>query len=155
MVRLSEEDLFLSSNVMKLCDLIVTDNNKRWIQWKTDQNKYIIVNETNTEDYIKEQLKNVKNIMVKIDFINYFERQILPHIKEPFNLVTHLSDFEVNSTHIEILLNPYLKVWYGQNVNFNFPKLKSLPIGLEDLHYKRTDPKKTIELSETQLKKRT
>ena len=113
MVRLSEEDLFLSSNVMKLCDLIVTDNNKRWIQWKTDQNKYIIVNETNTEDYIKEQLKNVKNIMVKIDFINYFERQILPHIKEPFNLVTHLSDFEVNSTHIEILLNPYLNsmVW--------------------------------------------
>ncbi len=153
MTKLSEENLFLSSNVMKLCDLIVTDNNKRWIQWKTEKNKYIIVNETNTEDYIKEQIKNVKNIMVKIDYINYFERHILPHIKQPFNLVTHLSDFEVNSTHIEILLNPYLKIWYGQNVNLNFPKLRSLPIGLEDLHYKRTDPKKTVELSMTKPKK--
>ena len=153
METFTKDNIFLSSNVMKLADLIVTDNNKRWDSWKTDKNRFIIINDENSVETIKKALVNVKNIMVKIDYIRYFEQRVMPHIREPFNLITHLSDYEVNTTHIEILLNPLLLKWYGQNVNFNFPKLTSLPIGIEDLCYSRSDPEKLIQLSQQKPKK--
>jgi len=153
MKNLDENTLFLSSNVMKICDTIITDDNHRWREWQTENNNFIIVNKS-TKEWIQECVKKVKNIMVKVDYIRYFEKEILPHIKTPFTLVTHLSDFQVNSTHIEILLNPYLKHWYAQNVNFDFPKLTSIPIGLEDIFFSRTNVSKILELSQQKPKKK-
>tara|TARA_B100000963_G_scaffold316946_1_gene297066 strand:+ start:77 stop:952 length:876 start_codon:yes stop_codon:yes gene_type:complete len=154
METLKKDNIFFSSNVMKLADLIVTDNNERWDSWKTYNNRFFIVNHYNSIESIKKSLVDVKNIMVKIDYIHYFEQKIMPHITQPFNLITHLGDNEVNTTHVGILLNPLLLKWYGQNINFNHPKLTSLPIGIEDLYFARSDPDKLIELSQKKSKKK-
>ena len=53
MKNLDENALFLSSNVMKMCDTIITDDNHRWREWQTENNKFIIVNKSNKESASK------------------------------------------------------------------------------------------------------
>ena len=54
------------------------------------------------------------------------------YFKNDFILVTHNSDGNIKKTDnvLTILDNPKLKMWYGQNVCFQHPKLKFLPIGI-------------------------
>lgn len=48
-----------------------------------------------------------------------------------YTLITHNSDHCVD----QISIPENIKVWYAQNVNFKHPKLKPLPIGLENEYW--------------------
>jgi hypothetical protein len=65
---------------------------------------------------------------VKTDFIDLFFNNFLPNVK--FKLITHNSDYDINNNHVNYLNSENLVLWFGQNININHPKLKSIPIGI-------------------------
>ena len=67
-------------------------------------------------------------IFVKTDFIYQFFTSF--NIDFNFTLITHNSDYDINSSHLPILNNKNLVKWYAQNVNYEHPKLHCIPIGL-------------------------
>lgn len=91
-----------------LCDVYL-DNNT--LDYKNSLKKVILYAETH--DYKK-----------ALSLINY-------QSDRNFTLVTHNSDHCIDKTDIP----PNLDMWYGLNVNFEHPKLKPLPIGLENEYW--------------------
>jgi hypothetical protein len=67
-------------------------------------------------------------IFVKTDFIYEFFSNY--NIDFKFNLITHNSDYEINSNYLNVLNNENLIKWYAQNINLEHPKLHPIPIGL-------------------------
>lgn len=65
---------------------------------------------------------------VKTEYLELFFNNF--KIDEPFYLVTHNSDINIDFKFASILDHPNLICWYGQNINMKHPKLKSIPIGL-------------------------
>jgi hypothetical protein len=65
---------------------------------------------------------------VKTDYVNTFFINHLP--KYNFKLITHNSDFSIDSKFKKFIDNPLLIKWYGQNINFSHSKLESIPIGI-------------------------
>jgi hypothetical protein len=61
----------------------------------------------------------------KIDFVRGIKRPNGPYV-----LVTHNGDEGINANHLQILEDPNLIRWFGQNVEIEHPKLESIPIGL-------------------------
>lgn len=108
-------------------------------------NKYIKHNNLNNILFIDEEIDykilnvNVKNIFfIKIDYIGYFSKLIMPLLKEKFIIITHNGDIS-SGLEKNILDNPLLIKWYGQNMaTLNF-KTEGIPIGLENKYFNRTD----------------
>lgn len=79
---------------------------------------------------------NYKNVgygstfFVKTDYIAEFFRHVHPHIRYPYVLVTHNSDFGAPGACRKFLNDPKLLAWYGQNVELSHPKLHPIPIGI-------------------------
>ena len=74
---------------------------------------------------------------LKLDWVEQFKRDVLPLIHKPFILVSHNSD-HLAGADLELLNNPLLKAWYGQNM-LPHEKTKGVPIGLENVLWGRTD----------------
>ena len=72
------------------------------------------------------------SFFVKTDYILYFKAFILPFIKKKFILITHNSA-EIVGKDREIIENPYLLKWFGQNMTPN-EKGIGIPLGLENNH---------------------
>jgi len=71
-------------------------------------------------------------IFVKIDFIEEFAHTVHPTLPHPYILITHNGDRDVNAHHRALLDSPKLIVWFAQNARITHPKLKPIPIGLEN-----------------------
>lgn len=70
-----------------------------------------------------------------------------PNFKNnPFSIITHHGDLPVTKKLFNfVLLNTNLKKWYGQNVEYDHPKITSIPIGLEnDCHYRSVGKRNKI-----------
>ena len=74
------------------------------------------------------KINEIPKFFVKTDLIDLFVKNHLPN--EPFILITHNSDFPIESNWFFLLENKNLVSWYSQNVNFEHPKLFSIPIGI-------------------------
>ena len=96
--------------------------------------------------------KNIKNkdiVFVNTDVIDIFFKTIFQEIKNDFVLITHNSDVNIESSHLEIIDSRVIH-WFAQNLNIeNKEKVSLIPIGLENLrrlkHGRRkwfSDPKK-------------
>lgn len=82
------------------------------------------------ESYFTNKYPNI--FYSKIDYVWQFLHNAI-NIKHPFVLVTHNGDLPVNeemSSFIQSL--PNLKMWFGQNINCDNNRIKSIPIGLEN-----------------------
>ena len=95
--------------------------------------------------------KNIKNkdiVFVNTDVIDIFLKQFFRN-KNDFVLITHNSDVNIESSHLEIIDSRVIH-WFAQNLNIeNKEKVSLIPIGLENLrrlkHGRRkwfSDPKK-------------
>jgi hypothetical protein len=60
-----------------------------------------------------------------------------PCIHERYILVTHNSDENITQKYLQYIEDPKIFVWFAQNVGYIHPKLKPLPIGLENEHWGR------------------
>lgn len=80
--------------------------------------------------------KNIKNkdiVFVNTDVIDIFFKTIFQEIKNDFVLITHNSDVNIESSHLEIIDSRVIH-WFAQNLNIeNKEKVSLIPIGLENL----------------------
>lgn len=74
--------------------------------------------------------KKPRIIFLYTDWLGIFRKRILPKIDWEFVLITHNSDQSAPQHYIDILDEPFLKKWYGMNVDYTHPKLQPIPIGI-------------------------
>ncbi len=67
-------------------------------------------------------------VFVKTEYIPTFFEYI--HLDFPFKIITHNSDEAIDHRFLKYLDNPLVQEWYGQNINIEHEKLRSIPIGL-------------------------
>lgn len=81
-----------------------------------------------------EKVKEGDIIFVATHYIEKIFKEIHPHIKVRYTLITHNGDFPVTSDLLKYIDDKIIH-WYAQNVKVSHPKLTPIPIGLENLHY--------------------
>jgi hypothetical protein len=80
-------------------------------------------------------------IFLKTDYAPSFFQRMHPQITNPYILITHNSDLSpifllasncswLRDDLSAYLDDPKLVVWFAQNIDYNHPKLKPIPIGL-------------------------
>lgn len=84
--------------------------------------------------------------ITKIDYLDDFYNKILKTLNTTFILITHYGDGEAG-LHDKILNHPLLIKWYGQNMSIRSNKTESIPIGLENTYWNRTNINKIKECS--------
>ena len=85
----------------------------------------------------KNIILNSKIFYVKSDYLNFFEKDILPHISHGFILISHESDYTVG-LHTNIIQNKYLVKWFGENM-IPHHNTCCIPIGLENTYSGRSN----------------
>ena len=99
-----------------------------------------------TNDNIPKQLLNTKTVLRdKFDFylndrenivyvyghdLDLFFREAFPEIKHPIKLISHNTDYPVDSKYIQFLDDDKIIKWYAQNAILDHPKLIPVPIGI-------------------------
>ena len=83
------------------------------------------------------RLRAHDSVYVSTRALTTFVTRVLPRLKRPFTLVTGDFDVGVNSQEISptmlraILENPFLEVWYAQNLSRTHVKQAHMPIGMD------------------------
>jgi hypothetical protein len=80
-------------------------------------------------------------VFLKTDYLDRFFARLHPAIAHPYVLITHNSDNAAPGAHRARLDDPQLAVWFAQNCECepphrHYPKLRPVPIGLENRHWK-------------------
>lgn len=101
-------------------EFITGNNFKKICNYSIDEFGHNTIREPNSDEVVK--------IFVKIDYVHSFFRQ--KNFSKPFILITHNGDLPVDESYSQYLDEELLISWYGQNICFKHPKLKSIPIGL-------------------------
>tara|TARA_B110000858_G_C17747453_1_gene448029 strand:- start:401 stop:1231 length:831 start_codon:yes stop_codon:yes gene_type:complete len=92
-----------------------------------------------TSNILKKFPKNKPLIFVtKIELLNQFYSKVIPLLNRKFILITHYSDKQAGF-HNKILKHRLLIKWYGQNMGIISKKTEAIPIGLENMYWKRTN----------------
>ncbi|GBG00400.1 hypothetical protein Rsub_13337 [Raphidocelis subcapitata] len=80
-------------------------------------------------------------VFLKTDYLDRFFVRLHPAITTPYILITHNSDYPAPGAHRARLDDPQLAVWFAQNCECDqpHPKLRAVPIGLENRHWKSED----------------
>lgn len=81
-----------------------------------------------------EKVKEGDIIFVATHYIEKIFKEIHPHIKAKYILITHNGDFHVTSDLLKYIDDKIIH-WYAQNVKVSHPKITPIPYGLENLHY--------------------
>ena len=76
--------------------------------------------------------------ITKIEYLDIFYNKMIPLLKTKFILITQYGDKNAG-LHTNILNHPLLLKWYGVNMAIKSSKTESLPIGLENAYWKRTN----------------
>lgn len=79
---------------------------------------------------IPKKIIEAKSLFVYTYGLDMFLERIYPLLNNPFVLMTHNSDYEINSKYERYLNEGKIKRWYSQNVSFEHAKLISVPIGV-------------------------
>jgi hypothetical protein len=124
-----------------MIDLITGNKFKKICHYSYDEFGFIKHREPNGE---------LLKIFVKIDFVKQFFEI---WNEGEFVLVTHNGDTPIDSNFISELNNTNLIKWYGQNVNIDHYKLKSIPIGIANETWDHGDEKIFFEVIEKEYQK--
>ena len=73
-------------------------------------------------------INNVPIFFIKTDFIDVFFKNYKPSY--PYKIITHNSDYHISDKHKKYLDDIKLISWWGQNIDLQHNKLKSIPIGI-------------------------
>jgi len=101
-----------------------------------------IIDETNIP-FNPDQVKNGDTIFVVnyYKFLDYFFKELHPHIKAKYILITHnyLLGTNINkyTKHLE---DDNIAAWLGKNVIIDHPKAHPLPLGINNTFYLRGNP---------------
>lgn len=68
--------------------------------------------------------------------IRDFFRLYHPQINNPYILVTHNSDLNIDKKVVKLMDNKVIH-WFAQNVDCIHPRLSPVPIGLENMHHRK------------------
>ncbi len=133
---LPNNDFISGEKITGLCDVAIYERKylEAYPNIKFYCKKIIYVGSINE---IKKIIDQSYSFFVKSDWLNYFQQNILPHIKHKFILVTHNSALTVGR-HSTILNHPHLVKWYGQNM-LNHPKTEGIPLGLNNSSWNKSD----------------
>jgi len=94
-------------------------------------------------------------IFLKTDYLDQFCLKIRPRIRVPYILVTHNSDDAAPGIYTDLLDDPNLIAWFGQNYDgYNHPKMHPIPIGLANGHWSHGNSKLLKTIQETPIAKR-
>lgn len=96
-----------------------------------------------------EQVLASRSIFLYTHLVPYFSYYLAPKIESEFVLVTHNSDHSVTIEDYQLLNHPYLKVWMAQNCEFSHPKLRPLPIGMQNIQWGANKISSLIEVSQS------
>ena len=78
-------------------------------------------------------------IYVKLEVLEYFIKTIHPKIRHPYVLVTHNSDIAITKNFSTFIEDSKLLAWFGQNSEFDHPKLHPIPIGIANPEWRYGD----------------
>ena len=81
------------------------------------------------------RVKNGEVVFVEAWQIGYFFRTCLSRIREPFVLITHNGDLNINESFIPVATNNKVIHWFAQNSLLHHQKVTAIPIGLENRFY--------------------
>lgn len=85
-----------------------------------------------------DKVKDGDTIYVNACYMEFFFKNVHPHIDSKYILITHFGDHPVPGYYAEYLEDENLALWVGQNVEQpDHPKLMSIPIGItpKNLHF--------------------
>ena len=123
--------MFISGdNLNLICDVSIYDRNYFNKYIKHNNIKHVIFIGENCDDLINYLINKTIIFFTKIEYIDYFNSLILPKLQKKFILVTHNGDL-LSGQHNNLINNPLLIKWYGQNMNKICNKTEGIPIGLE------------------------
>ncbi len=71
-------------------------------------------------------------VFVQASELVRFAESILPLISEPFVLITHTGDLNIDGRFSGLVDDGRILHWFAQNLIFRHPKLTAVPIGLEN-----------------------
>jgi hypothetical protein len=111
-------------------EFITGNNFKKYCTHTLDEHGFKEQKQHNTED--------MSMFFVKTDYLDTFFCSSLLSEKK-FILLTHNSDYNINSNHINYVEHPFLEKWYAQNVNFEHQKLIPIPIGIANSEWSHGD----------------
>lgn len=86
---------------------------------------------------VKHEVEN-NYVFVKTEYLGHFFKYI--KLDFPFVLFTHNSDLPIDENFLNYIENPQVQLWYGQNINIDHPKVKSIPIGLANPKWAHGNP---------------
>jgi hypothetical protein len=79
-----------------------------------------------------EKIRKGEIVFVQATRLLEFARSALPQVRQPFVLVTHNGDMNIDGSCRWLAEEPKILRWFGQNAILRHPKLRALPIGLEN-----------------------
>jgi hypothetical protein len=98
-------------------------------------------------------LKAARSIFVYTHLVPAFIETLLPHLTQPFVLITHNSDDLITEPFRPLLDDPRLARWFGQGAFFTHPKLECLPIGVANAQWKHGDLAALAEVAASRVDK--
>lgn len=107
---------------------------------KNYYNKYIkkYINNENLIYSLEDNYSDLLIFITKVELLQEFYNKIVLFIKKKFILITHYSDKYVGNFK-KIINHPMLIKWYGINMKIISNKTSAIPIGLESVHFGRTN----------------
>jgi hypothetical protein len=124
------KDIILSGeNLQSLCDVTITTREIDNFHKSLSPNTRKIFIDNIIQDNTKKSY-NFNSFFVYTHILEKFIKDIVPHISNPFIVMTHNSDHPVNETHLSLLENNKLIHMFSQNTFIYHPKLTALPIGI-------------------------
>jgi hypothetical protein len=79
-----------------------------------------------------ERIKRGEVVFVEAWQLPSFVKCHLPSIREPFVLITHNGDLNIDDSYLELAGDARVIQWFAQNCIIRHPKVTAIPIGLEN-----------------------
>jgi hypothetical protein len=80
------------------------------------------------------RIKRGQIVFVETPCLSLFAQRHLPSITEPFVLITHNGDLNIDDSFSETAAHKRIVHWFAQNAVLKHPKVTAVPIGLENRH---------------------
>jgi hypothetical protein len=120
-----ENSLISGEKFQQLCDIYLGENDKFTVNPYIQQDKH----KWKSLSSITKAYSNPKLVFCYPDYFDEFANKVHLFVN-PFILISHNSDYTITDKHINLLNNPKLIHWFGQNVTISHPKLTPIPIGI-------------------------
>ncbi len=129
------EDYITGERIQLLCDIFVGqdyDFNYNPLIKKQEQTKQLNINQIN------QSFSNPKIIFLYTHYLPNLIN-IIEYFQNPFILILHNSDFELNESYLSIINHPKIIHIFSQNSILSHLKVTNLPIGIANSMWKHGD----------------